>query len=742
MTPLTINPTTLETALRLARLGWPVQPGHHVGSNRECSCKAGAQCPGIGKHPRTAEDGREIAPSADAETLRSYFTRWPFASVRIKAGGAVVGLDIDPRNGGDAALEELIARNGPMPDTVKVDTGGGGRHFYFACADGARLGHKTEIAPGIELCNGQALTAPPSRHASGGEYRWAEGRAPWEIPIAEAPDWVVRLGLKRAAGGAALSALGPGDDTSAIPKGRRRRTLLALGASMRARGATVATIETTLNLENERRCVPPWDGAELRRKMGGILAPLHRYSGPLTNPNPAIQTDTGRAVRLAAIFGVDVRWCGARKSWYAHDGAAWARDDVRQVEAHAKDLARLELAEVSAGAFNVEDDEDGKLKVFKRAIDSFAGPRIRAVVDLARSEPGIPITPAQFDADPHLLNTPSGTLDLRTMRLRDHDPADLITMVTGAPFEADARSEEWEGVLEYALPDPDVRDYFHRVCGSFLEGLAPDDVVPAIHGPTGTGKSTVLRAVAAAMGSYARSTDYSTFAESSKRAGRELAALVGRRAVFAFEGGQGVELDAERIKRLSSGDPGAVRDLYESEQEHHPRFKIVLVSNFRPVVKGDSALWRRLREVPFRHQVERPDLALRHRLQNHPTIRAAVLGWMIRGYVAYKERGLEQPEAVTAATDEFRHEADPFEQFLDSECVLERVAFVLKEDLERSYIGWSERTESPPLPWASVRERLKQRGCTVGRRHAGRGLQGIRLRSAAEQAEAFAEDAP
>lgn len=751
MSAAIVDPRTMEFAIKLVELGWPVQPGFHL-IDGKCQCDWNS-CGSPGKHPRVGPDKKAIVPTVDAVTIRKHLTLWPFASLRIATGGPksrLLGIDIDPRNGGADSFAALLTEHPeePLPDTPEVITGGGGRHLYFRISSklGDGLPHKADVRPGVELCFGQGLTAPPSRHASGGEYVWAPARAPWEIALAEAPEWLFRLALKEAAAGAPLATPAPGDDTTQIRKGERRRTLLRLGASMRARGVSVATIETALHLENERRCLPPWDGAELRRKMGGIASTLRRYRGPMANPVPEIQTDVGRAARLAEIFGGDVRWCGARKSWYSYGGASWSRDDARQIEAHAKELARLELTEVAAGAFKSLDEKGndvGTEDAFGRAMQSFAGPRIRAVVDLTRSEPGVAIDSNEFDRDPHLLNCPNGTLDLRTMQLRDHDPGHLITMVTGAPYHPEAFSEQWDRALEHALPDPPVRDYFHRLCGSFLEGVAQDDIVPTIHGPTRTGKSTILRAVMAAMGNYAKATDYSTFAESNKRAGRatpELAALVGRRAVFAFEGGQGVELDAERVKRLSSGDPGTVRDLYQSEQEMHSRFAIVLVSNFRPIVKGDPALWSRLREVPFRHQVERPDPGLRDRLQQHPATREAVLAWMVRGYVAYTECGLEQPEAVTAATDEFRREADPFEMFLDGVGEIKRDAFVLNEDLQKAYADWAVATESPPLPWGSVRDRLKQRGCTAGRKHGGRGWRGIRIRSAAEQVDALVEE--
>ena len=49
-------------------------------------------------------------------------------------------------------------------------------------------------------------------------------------------------------------------------------------------------------------------------------------------------------------------------------------------------------------------------KVQAWCLKSEAAPRINAMVDLARSEEGIPILPEDLDRDPWLLNCVNGTL--------------------------------------------------------------------------------------------------------------------------------------------------------------------------------------------------------------------------------------------------------------------------------------------------------------------------------------------
>lgn len=95
-------------------------------------------------------------------------------------------LDVDPGHGGDDTLAGLVASEGPLPPTLAVATGGGGRHYYFA-APRAQLGNDAgrALGPGLDIrADGGIVIVPPTRHASGWRYEWTEG------PLASLPDWI------------------------------------------------------------------------------------------------------------------------------------------------------------------------------------------------------------------------------------------------------------------------------------------------------------------------------------------------------------------------------------------------------------------------------------------------------------------------------------------------------------------------------------------------------------------------
>ena len=112
-------------------------------------------------------------------------------------------------------------------------TGGGGNHHYFKHPGGV-IPNKVAILPGLDLKGDNGfVVAPPSIHASGGVYDW-DGLEAFETPIAEAPDWLLRL----IAAGSARSNEQSGDahrvsDNAIIADGERNNRLLSIAGYYR-----------------------------------------------------------------------------------------------------------------------------------------------------------------------------------------------------------------------------------------------------------------------------------------------------------------------------------------------------------------------------------------------------------------------------------------------------------------------------------------------------------------------------
>ena len=176
--------SNLHGALSYASRGWPVLPLYTV-EGGSCTC-GNVNCRSPGKHPRTQHGVKDA--SAISQQIHKWWRWWPGANVGIATGvvSGIIVLDIDPRNGGDASLEQL--RN-EFPDAFKelpeVRTGSGGAHFYFECR--SPTPSRAIIRPGIDVkADDGYVVAPPSLHISGSRYRFVSnsGLIPPPLPAA------------------------------------------------------------------------------------------------------------------------------------------------------------------------------------------------------------------------------------------------------------------------------------------------------------------------------------------------------------------------------------------------------------------------------------------------------------------------------------------------------------------------------------------------------------------------------
>lgn len=254
----------LEAALAYARRGWSVLPIHYIRDLR-CSCDR-VECASAGKHPRTLQGVKDA--TTEQEAIQRWWIDFPETNIGIATGwkSRLVVLDIDPRHNGDDSLAQLERQYGPLPHTVEVLTGGGGRHIYFQHPGGVIK--SKPIVLGLDIkADGGYVVAPPSMHVSGRPYQWECASHPDDIPIADLPSWLLAMLARGSTEKAAPPAL------ARIPEGARNVTLTSLGGTMRRKGMTAGAIEAALLQENAQRCSPPLSAHEVK----SIAASVARY---------------------------------------------------------------------------------------------------------------------------------------------------------------------------------------------------------------------------------------------------------------------------------------------------------------------------------------------------------------------------------------------------------------------------------------------------------------------------------
>jgi hypothetical protein len=230
-----------EAALSYAARGIPVYPVHwpRPAPSRlslACSCSRGVACDRPAKHPLVRHGVKQA--TTDPDQIGRWWHRWPQANVGLATGICFDALDIDGP-AGLAALGELqqaaaVRLPGPL-----VATGGGGWHHWFRPTG---LGNRPPrgLAHVDWRGRGGCVLAPPSRHISGGSYRWLVGLD--QAPLAEVPAALRRL-LDPDPPTPVRPARTAGPDLAGHPYGRR-----VLAAELAALGrATPGQRNRTLN---------------------------------------------------------------------------------------------------------------------------------------------------------------------------------------------------------------------------------------------------------------------------------------------------------------------------------------------------------------------------------------------------------------------------------------------------------------------------------------------------------------
>lgn len=450
--------------------------------------------------------------------------------------------------------------------------------------------------------------------------------------------------------------------------------------------------------------------------------------------------DSGNGERFRGRHGRNLMFV-PKIGRYAWTGSHWSN---REGEKHwnlsaQKTATRMMWDEAGAlseelAAGDGDDKADNKrLKEFRDwAVESGNRSRLNAMQSV--SEPHLEFQVDELDRDPFLFNVQNGTLELGTkkdrvaVRLRKHNRLDRMTRIAPVGYDPDAQCNLFRGFLQSVLPDTEVQGFVQRWFGHCATGDYSEEKLVCFWGQGRNGKGVLTKLFRWLFGDYAAPIEFASLLSDDRRRGSEatpdLADLTGVRAVFAGEPKKNVRLDDGRVKQITGGDDLKVRHLNRDFFELKPTFKLTLSFNNKPRITDDThGMWSRVHLVPF--TVIIPDDQQDHELLNKLKAEGpGVLNWALDGFRQWRESGLQAPQAVVAATAEYRSESDQIGQFLAAATKPEAGGSIRSAELYACYQGWCAAMDQRAVSQTKFGRDLTTRGHTGWQDERGRIVRG------------------
>lgn len=462
------------------------------------------------------------------------------------------------------------------------------------------------------------------------------------------------------------------------------------------------------------------------------LVPPPEDSCPLPDDGPPEGTtgkftDLWAAEALYAQHGEDLRYVGGWRRWVAWDGRRWQLDTDALALHYAAETTRV-LATLAIEASvrikkemlvkgiteELTEQLDWADKELRAAIGYQNARKLSAMLTCASHLRELATQHESFDADPMILNCQNGIVRLDDGRFFPHMRSELLTMLAPTEYHPRAACPMWDAFLERMQPDLRMRLYLQRLMGYSITGLATEHMMAFHYGSGANGKGTFLNTIAAVIGDYAKRAHPRLIFRSPNgdRHLTERASLFRARLVTCSEASEAMSFDESTMKDLVSTDRVVARRMREDQWEFDPTHTLHVWGNEKPIVRAtDNGFWRRMQLIPWLVQLDASEWIRGLETSLVQEEGPGVLRWLVDGALEWFRIGIEPPDTVKNATEEYRRVSDTGGLFIAT-CVLDPNATTPKKAFRESYESWSREQGYEPLGARRMAEVLRRHGVT------------------------------
>ena len=420
--------------------------------------------------------------------------------------------------------------------------------------------------------------------------------------------------------------------------------------------------------------------------------------------------DTGNALRFRDANAGLIHYNHVDGCWIYWDGVRWASDENGEIKRRADKM----LADMAKDLKEMQDDP--AYNAYKKHLSRSRSHRGKeGFIAEARHLEGVPVLPSEMDRAGNAFNVRNCLISLKTGRTAEHDKKYMISKLAPVTYDENAKCPRWDRFIEeITCGDKSLQLYLQRMIGYCMTAYTKEQCMFFLYGNGSNGKSVFVDTIAYMLGEYAASCQPETvmMRDRNNTARGDLARLKGARMVVTSEPNDGCRLDEGIVKQMTGGTENKLtaRFLYGREFEFAPEFKVIMSTNYKPVIKGtDNGIWRRVRLIPFTAEFtkENRDPQLTEKLRRELP---GILNWAIAGAVGWCKEGLPPCAIIDEAGQEYRSEMDRVQQFLDDCTERSDSGSTQASTLYKCYRAWcSEQGDRFPISSNKFCSELKRR---------------------------------
>lgn len=397
-------------------------------------------------------------------------------------------------------------------------------------------------------------------------------------------------------------------------------------------------------------------------------------------------------------------------------GKTWKEDNLQTVNQYMNDFGTRLKSQYYENLKKARDLEtEGKEEqanelriknsIFKdKCINRFLNNAGRnAIITVFQSVQGVSTRWDMFDKEEYYLNTDSGVIDIRDGSIHEFDKNLMQSRSTNCKvsFEEPVTWNKFMKEIFYRGDSEKAKEetrqlveFMQMVFGICCLGSRREQFLFILYGGGSNGKSTMVDQISFCLGDYYDVMDSSVLMSKTSpvAAQNAMAEEVGVRCLAISESSAGNRMDMSIVKRITGDGKISAQKKYGDIFSFNPKFNPIMMTNNLPIIsETDYGTWRRIIPIPFNrkftNEEKNVDLPIELCAETDK-----ILGWCIKGYQRYMERGgnLETmiPNVIAEERRGYQKDMNNIYQFLEAKCRTGESCQVKYDILYRHYVKW------------------------------------------------------